>query len=184
MKKTKILKSDPISVVGDGLVSITGRGEGRPIPSIIIDTSHRPDIDDLIRAHENLRPGDAASQWGTAPLAKASIVLNLRFLKPMQCEFAIAFVPYTHTILIDAILHAQALYLIAGRTGDKLSTTMNHPKIIVEVPRSVFADKWDKRMPKIVAQRFRAQGLTRKEARSAARDKMNSIREMWSMRQG
>lgn len=182
MNKIRTQKLSPVNIVGDGLVSTVTRGEGRFIPALILDTSQRPDIDELLRVHQHYPPGDAASTWASVPLSKASIALNLRFIKPIECEFAISFIPEAHAILIDGILHAQGLHFMAGCPGDNLSTTMDNPKIMVEVPRLGFAAVWEKRMPKIVSERFRAQGLSRQEARRAAGEFIRSTREILTMR--
>ena len=144
-----------VNIVGDGLVSTVERGEGRFIPSLILDTSPYPEIEDLLRVHLHCPPGDAESVWAEMPFSSFNIALNLKFIRPLECEFAILFIPEKHALLIDAILHAQSLYFLSGKEGDCMSTTMENPKILVEIPRSEFTARWEKRLPKIYAKKFR-----------------------------
>lgn len=180
----KMMKFHPVEIVGEGLVAATGRGEGRFIPALILDVSHRPDIGELLRVHQHCLSGDAASVWARMPFSKADLALKLRFIKPMECEFVISFMPSRDALLIDAILHAQGFYFQAGRHGDKISAITEKIKILVEVPRSSFSATWEKRMPKLIAERFRAQGFRRQEARNAARELIASTRERLDMRLG
>jgi hypothetical protein len=148
---------------------------------LILDTSLHPEIEHLLQVHLHCPPGDAESVWAGLPLS-GEVALNLKFIRPLECEFAIRFIPETHAILIDAILHAQSLWFLSGKAGDRMSTTMENPKILVEIPRNEFASIWEKRLPKIYAKRFRAEGLSRPEARRAAVEMIESTREMWKMR--
>jgi len=182
--KIRLTKVRPVQIVGDGLVSSTERGEGRFIPVLILNTADRPDIDELLRVHQNLPPGDVVTQWSTVLFAKESIVLNMRFIKPMSCKFGIAFDPYKYGVLIDAILYAQALYFLSGKVGDQVSSTTDKPKILAEVPRLSFLNTWNKRYLRIASRRFRLNGLDRTAAKRAAREMIESIREMWEMRRG
>jgi hypothetical protein len=171
-----------VDIVNDGLVSTVERGEGRFIPSLILDTSPYPEIEHLLQVHLHCPPGDAESVWAKIPFSDFDIALNLKFIRPLACEFAIRFVAEKHAILIDAVLHAQALWFLSGKAGDRMSTTMENPKILVEIPRSEFASVWEKQLPKIYAKRFRAEGLSRPEAKRAAVEMIESTREMWKMR--
>lgn len=177
----KFKKLKLVEIIDDGLVSTAERGEGRFIPSLILNTSPYPEIEHLLQVHIHCPPGDAESVWIDMPLS-SEVALNLKFIRPLECEFAIRFLPEKHALLIDAILHAQALYFLSGKSGDRMSTTVENPKIIVEIPKSPFTTAWEKRLPKIYAKKFRADGLSRLEARRAAKEMIESMREMWKMR--
>ena len=54
----------PVRIVSDAAVSMRGAFGGRLVPLVILDTSDRPDIDELIRVHHaSLKPGDVKIQW-------------------------------------------------------------------------------------------------------------------------
>lgn len=54
----------PVRIVADGAISTRRLSGGRLIPVVILDTSERPDIEELIRVHATIdRPGDAKTQW-------------------------------------------------------------------------------------------------------------------------
>lgn len=183
MKAVRLTTTKPIRIVGDGLVASSARGEGRFLPVLILDASERPDIDDLIRVHEHLPPGDVLTQWATVPFAKnETLILHMNFIRPMTYEFAIGFNPRIHGLLIDAILYSQGVYILTGREGDTVSNSLDRPKIIAEVPRSEFYNTWHKMAPSIIQKRFRQQGLSRRESRAAAEDMLRNIREMWNIR--
>jgi hypothetical protein len=110
------------------------------------------------------------------------MILYMEFLKPMNCEFGILFDAEGKLALIDAIMHAQAVYLQAGKPGDRLSRTIDATKMIVEVPRGDYFVMWEKRMPKLVAKRMRAKGLSRSDSRKAAPEVIKTMREMWNKR--
>ncbi len=182
MKKIKKIKLNKVNIVGEGLVSAGDKGEGRFIPALILDTSNRPDIDEVIRVHQYCQPGDAESVWVTVPFSMTNVYLNIRFIKPVQCDFAITFISEEHVNLIYAILHSQALYFLSGQNGDKISTTMGRDRILVEVPRSPFANKWDNEMPKIIAKKFRKEGISKKTANALALEDISKIRDILTFR--
>lgn len=182
IRMQKLKKVKLVDIINDGLVSTVERGEGRFIPSLILDTSPYPEIEHLLQVHLHCPPGDAESTWTEMPSSGFDIALNLKFVRPLECEFAIRFIPEKHALLIDAILHAQSLYFLSGKAGDRMSTTMENPKILVEIPKSEFVTRWEKRLPKIYVKKFRADGLGRLEARRAAVEMIESMREMWKLR--
>ena len=87
-------EADPVPIVGDGIVATAAQTYGRNIPILILDTSTRPDIETLVRAHGELGPGDAISGWSFKTrlgLGLAAPMLVLKFTKPSQCLVMIEF---------------------------------------------------------------------------------------------
>lgn len=134
--------SDIVTVAGDA--AIAGPiVDGRLTPLLILDTSSRPDIDELIRVHQHVSPGDVNVNWGTLDGDPDSVVLDLKFIRPMESRIIIRFSIERQAILIDNALMAGAVYLQAGTPGDRLIHDPDRPKILAELPANEFADKWD-----------------------------------------
>lgn len=81
--------------------------------------------------------------------------------------------------LVDLILYSRALYIQPGVPGDRLSQTMEEEKIIVEIPQTGFELYWDKMWEKHLIQDFKKRGLSRKEAKLAAKDFMQNQRKIY-----
>ena len=175
-------EADPVPIVGDGTVATAAQTYGRNIPVLILDTSSRPDIETMVRAHGELGPGDATSGWSFKPRHRfgfASPTLVLRFTKPSQCLVMIEFDLEKQGILVDQILWAQGVYLQPGRPGDRLASTIDNPRILVEVPANVaFAKRFRSGYRKALFRRFRNRGLSRIDSKSAARTLMKELRSV------
>jgi hypothetical protein len=82
-------EASPVPIAGDAAIAQHGMGEGRMIPLLILDTTKRDDIDELIRIHEHLPPGDVNSQWGRIEHRRdRAISLILQFLRRSRIEDA------------------------------------------------------------------------------------------------
>jgi hypothetical protein len=159
---------EPVPIVADGAIATKVLGEGRLIPLLILDTSKRPDIEDMIKVHKILPPGDVKIQWGRIRKLENTVSLFLQFQRPSEVLIILDFNVTKQGILVEQILKAKSLYLQPGRTGDRLSTTMDNPKIIVEVPDLGFQKEWKKIWLKELTKIFRTKGLRRVEAKLAA----------------
>jgi hypothetical protein len=165
------LEASPVKIVWDGAVATIGVGEGRLIPLVIIDGSDRPDVEELIRVHQYLPPGDVESKW--VQLIKGDegkICLMLSFKRPVELVAILEFDIISQGGLIDQILTAKALYLQAGREGDRLATTIDSPRMSVEVPGTGFHDEWNRMFMKWTEKGFRQRGLNRQDAKRATRE--------------
>lgn len=183
MKWPNFRNVELLPVVGDGLLSSPSVGEGRLIPHLILHAPNRPDIGDLFRVHAHLPPGDVISQWGETLFSRRWVALHLTFKSPLPCEFGIKFDIQKHVAVVDGVMHAQATYLQLGVPGDKLSNSMGANRILVEIPRSDYFKKWDRRAHDEMFRRMRNNGLPRAEATKAAAKMMATAREMWRFRQ-
>ncbi len=170
--------NSPIPIVGDAAIASRGTGDGRLIPLIIIDTSSRPDIDDFIDAHAELPPGDVKSQWGRPSWKKDRVLLLLLFQRPSKCLIIVEFNVAAQGILVEQTLAARALCLQAGRPGDRYVTTMDKPRIIVEIPEMGFDLVWDKMFRQSIKKDLRRRGLNRKEAAKAGQEAIRQMRRL------
>lgn len=158
----------PVPIVADGAIATVALGEGRLIPLLILNASNRPDIEDMINAQMQLPPGDVKSQWARPYELNDTVSLILQFLRPSEVLIILNFKIVDQGILIEQTLKAKALYLQAGLPGDRFSSTINTPRMLVEIPDLKFEKEWKKIWPKEIAKMLRKQGLRRKEAKIAA----------------
>lgn len=172
----------PVPIVGDGAIATTIIGEGRMIPVVIIDTSERSDIEDLVKAHELQQPGDTQCSWSRLSRSKRRIALVLAFERPSDNLLILEFDVARQGILIEFILTAKALYIQPGRKGDTLSSALDGGRILVEVPDIGFREAWQEIWHRELEKHFRKAGLGRSDAREAARTEVSRLRELSGFR--
>lgn len=170
VKKTfRKLPERPVPIVADAAIATGIIGDGRLIPLIILDTSERHDLEELIRIHQYVHPGDVRSQWATIEDGSGRIGLLLTFERPMAMTALIAFDMAKYGGLIDQIIRTKGLYVQAGKDGDRLIHDPEKPKLILEIPDTGFSRTWDGLFYESVVKRMREAGLSRREAKDAAR---------------
>jgi hypothetical protein len=170
VKKTfRKLPEQPVPIVADAAIATGIIGDGRLIPLIILDTSERHDLEELIRVHQYVRPGDVLSQWATIEDGSGRIGLLLAFEKPMAMRALIVFEMTKYGGLIDQIIRTKGLYVQAGKSGDRLIHDTERPKLILEIPDTGFSRIWDDLFYRSVVKGMRESGLSRSEAKDAAR---------------
>ena len=182
-RKTKISGSLVVPIVADA--GIAGPiAEGRLIPLLILDTQQRRDVAELIRVHEHIASsGDAQSQWSESRDDRDIVALHLTFTRPMNIELLLRFSIEHQAILVETVLVASAVFLQAGRPGDRFMNTVEAPRILVELPDTGFRDPWNdillKRMTDVMAA---STGLPRKNARPLAQKMIAEMKELAGFR--
>jgi hypothetical protein len=179
-KKTEIRllphERKPARIISDAAVSTRGVFGGRLVPLLILDTSNRPDIEELIRVHQtSLQPGDVKTQWAELDGHEGFIALILKFVRPVEVNIIIEFNIPTQGVIVEQVLLGRGLYIRSGRDGDRFFKNADHPKVLLEVPDTGFRDSWDSLFHKHMVKSFRAKGLSRSDAKRAAR----SVIEEW-----
>lgn len=184
MKSKKIKIDYPIfKVVGDGIMAAPSIGEGRFIPSLIIDVGTNQEITELIALHSETEPGDAEMAWGRPAsfFKPKAVYLNFYFIKPMQVKFAIEFNFEKNYPLIDGIAKSKAIYLQTGKVGDKVSEFKNK-HILIEIPILDFSIEWEKILFDTVKEVYRKKGVSKAEANNYAKEHISKMREIWNLR--
>jgi hypothetical protein len=186
-KKVKISpnhpwEAKPARIINDAAIATAGVGEGRLIPLVIIDSVERPDIEELVRAHECLPPGDVRVQWGVLNSGPGDIALLLTFIRPVEALLLLNFDVVRQGGLVDQILSSRALYLQLGREGDRLSTTYDAKRILIEVPDTGFIKRWNEIFFKYLVKDFRQKGMPKKKAKEAAEDAIEEWRKLGRLR--
>ncbi|WP_221630540.1 hypothetical protein [Humibacillus xanthopallidus] len=166
-------------VVADGAIGKQGTAAGRLVPVVMVDMSDHPDVAELVRVHQYLGPGDCHSQWAQG---RDGLLLRLRFERPIELTIAPTFALPEKAGLVDQVLSARAIYLQHGVAGDRMSTTMHHPRLLIELPPTGFEEQWEGIFFTALVKVFRDGGLKRSEAKAAARDMIVRWRELGSIR--
>lgn len=169
---------EPVPIIADGSIASVNFGEGRTIPVLIIDTTKRPDITDLVNIQEEQPPGDVKSSWSRLSKSKDLISLILEFERPSQTLVILEFNIIEQGILVESILTAQGLYLQPGIPGDRLKNTIVNNKIIVEVPDLGFREEWNKIFQNKLEGYYRKKGLNRKASHEAANKAISELRKL------
>lgn len=180
--KRMIRTPKPLEVVGDAAIASHLVGDGRLIPVLIVDTTMRPDLDELVRVHQFVSSGDCNSQWGTNLSGKSQVLLHLEFSRPTPMVVTLSIDVASRGILVDSILMTQALYLLPGRPGDRFMTKQDDPRVLVEVPRGDFDVVWEKILRSALRKKFRDGGFGRPEARVATEEFIIKMREFTGFR--
>lgn len=174
-----------IHIVADGAIAHPGVGEGRLIPLVIVDTSSRPDLEEYIRVHQYVPAGDVKCQWGQLLGHTDTVALVLSFSRPSELVAIIEFdLKRHHGVLVEQVLASKGLYIQAGRKGDRLIHDMNLPKVILEIPDTGFRRIWDKIYYRYTMTQLRERGLNRADAKQAARQAVETLRTMATVRLG
>jgi hypothetical protein len=171
-----------IPIVADGGMATRNLGEGRLIPAILVDTSQHPDIEECIRVHQFLDNGDVEVQWGTRVGSSGAINLILTFQRPVAARAILEFDIVKQGTLVDQILTAKSVYLVAGSQGDRFSAKLNAPRIIVEIPTTGFEQYWDDIFQDRIMSDMRRKGLTRQTAKRASVEFIRQWRKFGSFR--
>ena len=123
-------EAKPVWIVADAAMATVVIGDGRLIPLLILDTTERDDIDNLVRMQADVPPGDVSCQWGDIDYDDGKINLVLTFTRPAEVVVVLEFDVVRQGGLVDQILSAKSVYLQPGRPGDRLATTLDNPRII------------------------------------------------------
>jgi hypothetical protein len=184
MKLTKIKVDFPIfKIVGDGIMASPSIGEGRFIPSLIIDIGENQEISELIALHKDSLPGDTELAWSKPNtfFKIKSVFLNLDFLKPMKVKFAIEFDLATQYSLVDGIIESKGFYLQTGKSGDKI-TNLETGSILIEVPNLEFNSIWNNILKETLKSKYKKEGASKSEAIKYTNEHISRMREIWNMR--
>jgi hypothetical protein len=179
-------EKDALRIVADGAIAHPSVGEGRLIPLVILDTSSRPDLEEYIRVHQYVGAGDVKCQWGQLIGHDNTVVLVLSFSRPADLVVIVEFdLQKNHGVLVEQALGTKALYIQAGREGDRLKHDLNLPKVILEVPDTGFGEKfWDKIYCRYTTAKMRERGLNRADAKRAAKESIEELRKLRVIRMG
>lgn len=167
-----------VPVVGDAVIAVPGVGHGRPFPLLVLDTTERPDIAEIIRVQNQLPEGDVEVTWMQQRGQLGHVALMLHFLRPVERTAIVSFDIFERGAIVEHILFARATYIQSGKPGDRLIHNLGVPKMSIEVPDTGFQAYWDKLFLDGVQRRMIANGYGRRDARTAATLHIRSVRRL------
>jgi len=171
-----------IPIVADAAIATQAIGHGRLVPLIILDTSNRPDMDEVINAQEHVLNGELTVQWGAFPKRQDHFALILCFQHPIERTAIIEFNISKQGSIVEQIFQAGAIYLQSGRVGDRLKHDLDRPKMLGDVGVTGAKKFWDKIYFADLVKKMRRNGLKKSEARVRAQEYLKVLREIGSLR--
>jgi len=178
VRRASVANLLPLRIIADGAMASRGVGDGRMAPLVIVDSTRWPEVNEIVRLHEHLPPGDATTQWGSRGRSR-KIALFLQFSRPMSINLLLEFDLPAQAGLVDQIITAKCLYLQPGSDGDRLAATLDRPRILIEMPLTVFEYRWEKILHSSIAADLRQKGLSRRDAREAAKEFVQEWRKQF-----
>lgn len=158
-----------VPIVRDGAIATQGQFNGRLVPVLRLDTTHRPDIADLIRIHAVGADGDVKTQWGELYNAGKNVALFLTFIRPYETTAILKFGVLDQGIVVDGMLKLKCVYLEAGIAGDVSPIFSDErPRMMLLLPDNGFDEIWSKLRYNALYARYRKEGLSRKDSKQAA----------------
>lgn len=171
-----------VPVIHTAILAGGSVAEGRFVPYLVLDTTQRPDIEQLILSHEHLPSGDVNTTWAKMPGQARSISLLLEFKRPAEIFVRLEFGITEWGGLVDQIMRARLIYLQAGKPGDHFDPSQSAPHIIAEILGEPPEGEWDRLLMATLVKDFRTRGLKRKEANIAAREMVRDWRNFSGFR--
>jgi hypothetical protein len=168
-----------VDVVADGALASQDAALGKLIPLFIVDERRRPDITSLILAHQHLPPGDVRSIWWVTPIPSTTVVLTLKFDRPVVTILSIRLPVSKYGGMVDMIAKTGLLLIQGGQPGDRAWATHDAPKVLVEVGHDSFS-AWEDVFLSGTIEMLRARGYTDDLARQLAPVLIARLREMQS----
>lgn len=180
--RTTRLAVGMVPVVNDALMA-GPVALGKLIPLVMLDTAERPDIDEAIRLHKHLPPGDVTTQWAeNLDGGRPNVTLLLHFVRPADFTMGILFdLPY-RAGLVDQIISTSFLYVQGGKPGDRLATSLDTPRILIEIAAYGFTEQWEEILQRSMRRWFREQGMSRQQAKRAASAHVQEWRKFGSLK--
>jgi len=167
-----------LEIVSDALVA-TGRiADGRLLPVLLVDCSSRTDVEDLIKVHANIAPGDVKIMWGKSSKTSKTIKLILSFERPSKCKAVLDFDILRQGGIVDQIMRCEAFILQCGKKGERFISTIDREKIVVEVPSRDALVLWNEELYKALEADGRRMGMDKKQAKEYSSGVIKRWREL------
>jgi len=176
------IESATLELLSDGLVTNRTLADGRAIPILLIDCSLRPDIEDLIRSNEHITSDDVKIQWGKPSKNSDAVVLVLSFERPRKCTAVIEFDTVKHGGTVDQIMRCEVVFLQSAEEGQRVASTLDKPKMVVEVSSKQALAAWNAHLFKALESDGIKKGMSKKEAKEHSRGVIKEWREFGEQR--
>ena len=177
------LERESVPIINDRAMISYGLASSRMIPLLIIDTSMRPDIEDIVRFYNYHGIGDVVVAWAlTSSCDKNHILFILTMRRPSRCVVILQFNIERQARVLDQIIHAQAVYIQAGRIGDRLKTTINNYRMLVDLSTKQVEGPWEGIFRRVLTNDYRSRGFGLQDSRRISQDFIKAWRHLGSPR--
>lgn len=173
----KLANSTFLKIVSSAAIADSRVGNGRFIVLLIIDHKNRKDIEDLFNVHSTTKAGEVTVYWARVFFSNNLLLLNIKFVLPIEIEFTVEFAIEEQGILVENIINNKGVYLQLGQPGDRLVNDLNREKILVEIPDTGFKDNWKNLWKKSLVRKYRKKGYTKSEASKIADEIISEIKK-------
>ncbi|MBP2214683.1 hypothetical protein JOJ87_005095 [Rhodococcus ruber] len=117
-----------LDIVADGSLAQPRFASGFQVPILVLDTSLRPDVNDVFDAHLYAHlnggdDGDIETAWIGDP--DSWVGLDVRFKRPIKTRAVIKFPLPKYALLVHLALKSRAISIHAGKPGAKFSDYYN-----------------------------------------------------------
>ena len=186
-KTRKIIFNHPreykaVTIVHEGAAATSGLAEGGLIPTLILDLGDRPDVTELIRLHHHYKSGHALFTWGKYGEVGNHVSLYVEFTRPAKVTFVINFTLQKYDVVVEQILNSGGLFIVSGQRGDRMSSAMDNPKLLLDIPDTGFRPYWNKTCNKFLIKKLKKDGLSKKEAIAFIEKRRESIAELTNVK--
>jgi hypothetical protein len=178
------LDENTTPIISDSAIATHNWGDGRFIPSLVLDCSINKGLSDLIQIHKDTPPGDVKSYWAVKLINKKYAYLILEVKMPMELTVVIPFELETKALLVDAIINSNAVYLQVFNilTLNTLEEKYNGDKILIEIPSSTTFPSWEKLFLKTMTNKFYVKSKNKSESKRTAKKFISESRKLWQNR--
>ncbi len=179
MKRIGRIPKNVYQISSEGLMAASGFAEGRFIAAVVLKADESDYMNDIISLHANDNiTGDIEIVWAKnlSLLNKSIIYLSIKFTKPVEHIFVIAFPIPKFLITIDAILQSKGLRIAISNEDQKVSEVSEH--MIVEIPETDFNDVWDDFLKKELIKKYNKKGYPKKQRKELAATYIKEMRDL------
>lgn len=183
-KKTFMMKSievEPVKILNISLISSKGIADGKMLPVIFLDTTNRKDIENLLKNQEELGSKTGSIETAIAKKTRFNnkvLLLMLMFKEPIECNVIVEFEIEKYGFGLDLIIKNQGCYIQSSIKGDRLSTTMGEPRVLVEVHSQEIRKEWRKIYFESIVKKFKKKGMSKDKSKELAESFIKEIGKM------
>ncbi len=135
---------------------------GQRFPLLILDTASRPDLEELLLAHEPSQPGEVDTQWATIgdALMPSAALLICRCRRPTTGTVIIEFRLPEYGRVVDFVLSAHGVWLQPGGGDHRpASQFLNRQHTFIEVDADFAA--WDAMYRRLLVRELQKRGMSK-----------------------
>lgn len=173
-----------VPILQVGAIGAPGVGDGRLIPFLTFSAGVNAELERAVDMHGGLeQPGDVIATWGWRRFDRSRAFLKLEFIRPVPVTVHFCFPVRSQGHVVEWIRSVNGLYLQSSEYGETVSQGWGKSSMLAEVSSEATFPMWESVYRASLLKKFKANGLSKKEAISAVQEHRNRQRELWFRRQ-